>query len=449
MKLSFYGAAHQVTGSNYLITCEDHQYLVDCGLFQGTRIAEAQNFDDFRYHPGDIEAVFVTHAHLDHIGRLPKLWSSGFRGQVYATGATRDLTRLVLEDAVGLIEEEALRDGHEPLYTIGNVEAIMEHFEVLDYELATKVNNITAIFHDAGHILGSSTITIYGEGKEIVFSGDFGNPPMPILKPPYQVKKADVLVLESTYGGIVHEPPGSREKELRDAIFETIKNGGVLMIPAFAIERTQEILYELDHLVRHHHIPPVPIFLDAPLAAKATDVFKRYPEHWNQKAVVLKESGEDFFNFDGLQVTLTTEQSKEINRVPPPKVIIAGAGMMHGGRILHHAKRYLQDPKSTLLVVGYQAQGTMGRKLFDGARRVTIHGESVRVRARIKTIGAYSAHADEPGLIKWLAGFDQKPSQIFLTHGEIDKAEALKSAIAKKYPEIKVEIPSQGSEWEI
>lgn len=450
MTLTFHGAAQQVTGSNYEISIGDQTFLIDCGLFQGTRIAERQNYQPFPYNPSAMSAVLITHAHLDHIGRLPKLFVEGFRGPIYATAPTRELAHLVLEDAAGLIAEESERSGHEPLYTVAEVMGVMGLFRPVEYEQVIDIDRgVKAVFHDAGHILGSSTISFTAGDKTIVFSGDFGNTPVPILRPPTPVRVADTLILEATYGGITHETVGDRQRELRDAIVATIKSEGVLMIPAFAIERTQEILYEMDHLVRHHHIPPVPIFVDAPLAIKATEVFERYPEYWNKEAKILKESGEDFFHFEGLEITYTTSQSKEINNVPGPKVIIAGAGMMHGGRILHHAQRYLPDPKSTLLFVGYQAQGTLGRQLFDGAKRVKIHHEMVGVRARIKTIGAYSAHADQPQLLHWLEGFERKPSRLFLTHCELDKAEALKSAIAKRFPGISVEIPKEGSKWGI
>lgn len=450
MTLTFHGAARQVTGSSYEISFSDQYFLIDCGLFQGSRIAEHRNYEPFPYKPSNMSAVLVTHAHLDHIGRLPKLYAEGFRGSIYATAPTRDLAALVLEDAARLIADESQRNGHKPLYTMAEVMGAAGLFRPVEYErLVDLGEGVGAVFHDAGHILGSSTISFKAGGKTIVFSGDFGNKPVPILRSPIGLQVADILILEATYGGITHEPVRDRQRELRDAIVATIKSDGVLMIPTFAIERTQEILYELDHLVRHHHIPSIPIFIDAPLAIKATEVFERYPEYWNREAKILKDSGEDFFHFDGLEITYTTRQSKEINNIPGPKVIIAGAGMMHGGRILHHAQRYLPDPKSTLLFVGYQAKGTLGRQLFDGAKRVKIHAETVRVRARIKTIGGYSAHADQPQLLAWLEGFERKPSRLFLTHCELDKAEALRSAISRKYPEIKVEIPKQGSEWEI
>lgn len=428
MKLTFHGGAGQVTGANFLVSAGEARILVDCGLVQGGRFCEPHNCEPFPYEPASIAAVFVTHAHIDHTGRLPQLVKNGFKGTVYSTPPTRDFSELLLYDSEHVIRSELKREGLPPLYASEDVSALMERWEGVEYHQAVTVGPFTVTLYDAGHILGSSSIMVETEGKKIIFSGDLGNPPTPIIKPTEYVSGADYCVVESTYGNRVHEDFEQRKDLLEDAIEETVKAGGVLMIPAFAMERTQELLFELNGLVEQRRIPKVPIFIDSPLAIKLTAVYQKYQNYFNQEAWNLIKSGDALFNFPGLRMTLTTEQSKEINDVPSPKVIIAGSGMSQGGRILHHERRYLSDPTSAILFIGYQAAGSLGRRIFDGAPTVTIFGEEVPVRCRRLAIGSYSAHADQPKLLAWVRHM-RGLLRAFVVQGEEEASAALAQKI--------------------
>ena len=419
MRISFYGAAGEVTGSCYLVETGASRILVDCGMFQGSRFADERNHAAFPFDAATIEAVLVTHAHLDHTGRLPKLAAAGFRGRIITTAPTAALAKLILEDAVEVMQYEAEKNQGVALYQAVDVERVVSAFSPVAYGARVAVGpGVEAVFHDAGHILGSAFIELRAEGKSIIFSGDLGNREVPIVRDPEVLPTCDVLVMESTYGGHVHEDTQTRVKKLRAVIMETVKVGGVLLIPAFAIERIQEILYELHGLVQQKLLPPVPIFLDSPLAIKATAVFRAATHFYDQEASARVGAGEELFRFPGLTMTVTREQSRMINEARGPKVIIAGAGMMTGGRILHHARRYLKDSRSAILFVGYQAQRTLGRRILDGADYVFIYDERVPVRARVEKIGGYSAHADRTQLLAWVQSAPRRPDRIFLVHGE-------------------------------
>lgn len=422
MDLTFCGAAGQVTGSNYLLTSGRHKVLVDCGLFQGTSIADDENFKPFMYEPSEIEAVFITHAHLDHVGRLPKLYREGFRGKIYSTPATRDCAELILLDSEKLLCQAAMRHGHDEFCTEGSVEHVMKLWHPVEYGKELQHNEFFVTFIDAGHILGSSSIVVRAEGKSIVFSGDIGNWPAPIIMPTQLPPAVDYVVMESTYGNEVHQPLETRRDSLEEVIRETVHNGGVLMIPAFALERTQEILYFMNELFAEGRIPRVPVFLDSPLAIKLTSVYHKYRRYFNDAAREQIQDGDDIFNFPGLHLTLTAELSKAINDVPAPKIVIAGSGMSHGGRINHHQMRYLPDPNSTMLIIGYQAEGSLGRKIQDGARVVKIFGEEIEVNCQVRQITSYSAHADMPKLLQWVAPTKDTVKHVFLVHGETDRS---------------------------
>ncbi len=438
MKLTFCGGARAVTGSNYLLEVNKKKYLIECGLTQGSSFSELQNYQPFPYNAKEIEAVFITHAHLDHIGLLPKLVKKGFSGKIYSTLPTKDLADPMLKDAFKIMRYETERSKKEILYNLTDVNKTLSLFEGVTYGKKIEIDQqINVRFRDAGHVLGSAIIEIWAkeESKErkIVFSGDLGNPPTPLLRPTELIKKADYILIESTYGNRMHEDKKLRKELLENSIEETISSGGVLMIPSFALERTQEILYELNELVENHRIPPVPIFIDSPLAIKLTEVYKKYPEYYNNKAKYLIASGDEIFRFPGLKLTKTVEESKKINDVPAPKIIIAGSGMSNGGRILHHEKRYLFGSKNLLLIISYQSARSLGRRLFEGDKFVKIFNTPIHVRCKVKAIGGYSAHPDKKGLLSWIRGFHKPIKKIFVVHGEEAAALSLVNSIQDNF----------------
>ncbi len=453
MKITFYGGARSVTGANYMLTLQNFagqnlggrdtgstKFLIDCGLNQGTKYAEDLNYQNFKFKPEEIKYVFITHSHIDHIGRLPKLYKDGFRGKVFATTATKDLMEIALPDNMRQIQEEAKNAGHEPLFKQEDLEGLMSLAEGVNYGEPLKLDGITVIFHDAGHILGSAIIEVRWQEnnvqKSIWFSGDLGNPPTPLLRPTENIAGADYVVIESAYGDRTHEPRSESKNKLRARIIDVIKGGGVLMIPSFAIERTQELLFDLNDLFNEKLIPKVPVFIDSPLAIKMTAVYKKHPEYFNKEVKYLINSGDDVFNFPDLKMAATTEQSKAINDIPPPKIIIAGSGMSQGGRILHHELRYLSDPKNTILFVGYQADGSLGRKIQKGDKEVRILGQSVAVNCGVESISSYSAHADQRGLLAWVNTSQPKPKRVFVVQGEEEAARTLANLI---HDELRIE----------
>ncbi|MEK7546980.1 MAG: MBL fold metallo-hydrolase [Patescibacteria group bacterium] len=445
MNLIFYGGAKSVTGSNYLLESSNRKILIDCGMQQGSHFAERQNFEPFKYKPSEIEAVFITHAHIDHIGRLPKLLKDGFKGKVYSTAITKDFAELMLLDSEHILDKEAEREGRPPLYNTENIEELMKVWEGVEYHQPISVAGFSVKFFDAGHILGSAIVRVEAEGKTIIFSGDLGNSPAPIIQPTEKIDSADYCLIESTYGNRFHEGLGDRQRDLESAIENTVKDGGVLMIPAFALERTQDLLFHLNELFEKGRVPKVPVFIDSPLAIKLTAIYKKYESHFNKEILKLERAGDDIFNFPGLRFTLTTEQSKEINEVAPPKIIIAGSGMSNGGRILHHEQRYLSDPKSTILFVGYQTAGSLGRRILDGAKSVRIFGKEIPVRCRVREISAYSAHADQGQLLDWLKPMRLSLKKIFVVQGEEGSSEALAQKIRDNYA-LEAVVPEPGSQ---
>ncbi|MDP3954313.1 MAG: MBL fold metallo-hydrolase [bacterium] len=476
MKLTFYGGAGQVTGANYLLDFGDKKIIVECGLNQGSKFAEGQNYADFKYDPAKIDVICLTHSHMDHVGRVPKLYKDGFRGQILGTKATVDLMAAALPNSLSLIKDEAKQDGHEPLYGQEDVDGAIALSRGLAYhELVDIGNGISIQLHDAGHILGSSIIEIrWHENdalKRIYFSGDLGNPPTPFLKSTEFIRNADYIVVESAYGDRIHEDKGLRKEKLENVIENTVKDGGVLMIPSFAMERTQELLFELNELIDNKRIPKIPVFVDSPLAIKITEVYKKHDDLFNKEAAYLASSGDDIFNFPGLSLTKTTAQSKEINATPNPKIIIAGSGMSQGGRILHHERRYLPDPKSTILFIGYQVNGSLGRRILEGDKKVRIFGETIEVKCKVEAIGGYSAHADQPALLKWIKGaksylennasceFDNhvikpdgavnhKLKKVFIVQGEKEASETL-AGIIRDDIAIEAIVPEEGNTFEL
>jgi metallo-beta-lactamase family protein len=472
MRLTFHGGTGSVTGANYLLELttdnsgklitNDGKYknprytssvisykcLIDCGLHQEGHYAERVNFEPFPYNPREITDVFVTHAHIDHIGLLPKLVREGFRGVIHSTPPTRDFAEFLLLDSEHILGKEAEREHKPPLYTTADVEKVMEQWQGTPYHKEIECGGARAMFFDAGHVLGSSIVRIEAEGKTILFSGDLGNSPPPIIRSTEKLEAADYCVIESTYGDRVHENAGSRREMLEDAVEETVARGGTLMIPAFALERTQELLFHLHELFEQGRVPKAPVFLDSPLAIKLTEVYRKYESYYNHDMQRLVRSGDDFLNFPELHLTLTTEQSKEIAKVPPPKIIIAGSGMSHGGRILFHERLYLPDPQSAILCVGYQTKGSLGRAIMDGAAKVHIFGEEVSVRAKKLQIAGYSAHADQPQLLNWLRPLRRTLKKAFVVQGESGASEALTQKIRDELA-VDAVVPQKGESFEL
>jgi metallo-beta-lactamase family protein len=445
MKLTFCGANREVTGSCYHIETPSHRVVLDCGMFQGGKYAEDKNRLEFPFDPKAVDSVVVTHAHFDHIGRLPKLYKDGFRGTIWATEPTIDLAMISLRDSARLIQEEAERNHEEPLFTSEDVEPIQDMWKVASYHKEFQIGGgVSGFMADAGHILGSASVKLMGEGKSIVFSGDLGNTPVPLLRNAECLYGADVVVVESTYGNRVHESGVQRTNFLKEAIQKTIRQKGVLLIPAFALERTQELLFELNHLHATKQIPTLPIFLDSPMAIAATEIFRQSVDFFNPEAKQLVMKYGDLFSFPGLRYTVTGEESKHILKVPGPKIIIAGSGMMNGGRILHHLKNYLSNAKTTVLIVGFQVEGSLGRRLHQGEREVRIFGQEIKVKADVQSCGAFSGHADYPRLMHWMHCFSGKPPQkVFVTHGELNSALSFSQSVEEELS-ITSGVPSYG-----
>ena len=450
-KITFCGGAGSVTGACYLVEAGDSKILVDCGMIQGSRFSESLNNNPFPFDPKTIDAGIITHAHIDHTGRLPKLARDGFKGKIFATPPTLDFARALLLDSEHVIRMEAEREGRVPLYNIKDVERVFDFAEPVPYDQHTVLNdNISFFLRDAGHILGSAIIELFlkdGDEKiKIAFSGDLGNSPSPLVRDPFIVKDADYLLVESTYGNKLHPAEGARKDLLEDVIEETIAAGGVLMIPAFATERTQELLYELNELSENGRIPRVPVFIDSPLAIKITEIYKKYPQLYDSEAKELLKSGDEIFRFPGLRFTPGVEDSRSINAVHPPKIIIAGSGMSQGGRILYHEKLYLPDEKSTLLIIGYQVKGSLGRKLLDGEPTVKIHGAEVEVRARVVQIAGYSAHADQKQLLAWIDPMRHSLKKAFVVQGEAEASYVLAQVIADQMA-VSAVVPAEGESF--
>lgn len=424
MELLFCGANQEVTGSCYHLRTPHANVVVDCGSFQGGKYAEDKNWLEFPFDPASVDTVILTHAHFDHTGRLPKLFKEGFRGSIWCTEPTAKLAMIGLEDSVQLMSEEAERHGHAPLYTPSEVSPLAGLFRPVAYHQEVQIApGVLMTLVDAGHILGSASIRLESEGRTVAFSGDLGNSPVPLLRSTELLNGADTVVVESTYGDRVHETGQGRMEILRQAILQTVRTKGTLLIPAFALERTQELLYELHQLLISGSIPYIPVFLDSPMAIATTTVFEEHEDLFNLATQAQIRSTPQLFHFKGLTYTDTSEQSKAISNIKGAKIIIAGSGMMNGGRILHHLQNYLGIPTTILLIVGYQAEGSLGRQLQDGTKNIHIYGSPLTVRAEVRSFGAFSGHADYPRLMQWLHAFHSpRPGHVFVTHGELNAA---------------------------
>lgn len=460
-----------VTGSNFLVEGAGKKFLVDCGMYQGGDRDEMQNHEPFAYDVNEIDFMLLTHAHIDHSGRIPKLYKEGYRNPVITTKATRDLCSIMLPDS-GHIQEQEIewrnrkrkREGKEPLpplYTAQDGIDTMEIFKPVNYDEIIEIDpNIYVRFNDAGHMLGSAIIEIWvkEDGKETkaVFTGDLGNNDIPLLSSPTMIETADYLVMESTYGGRLHMRNDDKANLFLNIVSETLDKGGTVVIPSFAVGRTQEILYELNNLKdtqegedfkkKYATLMKAPVYVDSPLAISATEIFKENANLFDEETQAVIESGDNPLEFPGLQFTRTADESKALNEKNESSIIISASGMCEVGRIKHHLKHHLWDPNSTILFVGYQAPGTLGRRIVDGEKRVKIFGEEIAVNARIEYIEGYSGHADQEWLMNFVYSFITKPKHIFLVHGEPTGQEILKSKIVDEIG-LPVTIPEYGQTY--
>ncbi len=465
MKLAFLGAARQVTGSCYLLEAAGLRLLVDCGLHQ-ERPFLARNWDPFPVPPEDVDFILLTHAHLDHSGLIPRIVGAGFSGTVLTTAATADILSIALMDSAEIQEEDAAfkkkrhqkegRTGSHPvapLYTVEDVQMTMPLVEEVGYDETVRLNDgLSVRFRDAGHILGSAMVEIEvrenGSVRTLVFSGDIGQPDMPFVRDPSRFRAADYVVVESTYGDRDHEDPASVRDLLGAIIRETAAAGGNVVIPTFAIERAQDLMFHLSRLVHDGAVPRLPVYLDSPMAREVTQAFERHDEFFDEETRALFASGRNPFRFPGLTIVRTTEESKAVNAARGPAVIMAGSGMVTGGRIKHHLVQNIARPESTVLFVGYQARETLGRQILEGRPEVRILGRTLPVRARVTKISGFSAHADRRELDRWLDGFEKAPRRLFVTHGDADVAAGMGERV-RRARGWTVEVPDYLEVWDL
>jgi len=439
IKLSFLGAARNVTGSRYLVEANDVRFLVDCGLYQ-EREFRGRNWEPFLIPPDSIDAVLLTHAHLDHCGLLPKLVREGFDGHVYCTAATSEIAKIILMDSANIQQEDAefkrkrhQREGRRgpylevPLYTTDDAKDCFRLLSPIYYGEPVQIGDgVTATFHDAGHVLGSSMIKVTvsqdGEKRTLLFSGDVGRWNKPILRDPTLFDQADYVLVESTYGDRLHESQETISDELARVISSTVEAAGNILIPSFALERSQEVLYYLNELLIKDRIPHLVVFVDSPMALSVTEVFQHHTELFDKEMLALIRQGKSPFDFPGLTMVRTVDQSKAINYIAGSAMIIAGSGMCTGGRIKYHLVRNISRPESTILFVGYQAMGTLGREIVGGDKEVRILGQKYPVRAKVAQIHGFSAHADRDELFRWLSALQRPPRHLFIVHGEPEAA---------------------------
>lgn len=453
MKIRFMGATTSVTGSCHLITTDNHKFLLDCGLFQGNKETEALNTAEFDFDPSEIEFLVLSHAHIDHSGRIPLLVKRGFKGKIYCTDATADLLVVMLKDSASIQERETewknrknQRSGKplvEPLYTMKDAEEALKHVVPVMYDQLLELDeSVRIVFNDAGHILGSAIVELFitenDDVSKIVYSGDIGMRGRPILRDPTYIKKADYVIMEATYGNRIHENNSDSIERLIDIVLKTIRRGGNVIIPSFAVGRTQELIFEFNRFYEEHseykdELKDVKVYVDSPMAISATEVFRKNAQVFDDKTRDYILRGDHPLDFPNLIFSKTANESVSLNTNPNPKVIISSSGMCEAGRIKHHLKHNLWNPKSSIVFVGYQAKGTLGHSILKGDKRVTIFGEKIKIEAEIHNLEGFSGHADQNGLIQWLGGFKEQPKKIFIVHGEEDSkydfSEKVKSVI--------------------
>ncbi len=467
MKITFLGAANLVTGSNFLITTGKHKILLDCGLFQGGKETEKLNTIPFDYDPSEIDFLILSHAHIDHSGRIPKLVKEGFRGSIYCTRATSDLAEVLLKDSGHIHEMEAqwtnkkrLRKGLEeiePLYTVEDAENSLQYLEPVLYDQTTYINDSVRLrFQDAGHILGSSIVELWikenDQETKIVFSGDLGMKDRPLLRNPSYIEEADYLIMESTYGNRLHENVDTRASKLVDILLSTTRKGGTVVIPSFAVGRTQELIYELNKVYdgdsRIEELLNIPVYIDSPMAISATEIFRKHADVFDAETRDYILRGDNPLDFYNLHFTKKAEESKALNMSDEPKIIISASGMCDAGRIKHHLKHNLWKSNASVVFVGYQAEGTLGRYIRDGNKNVKVFGETIQVKAEIHSIEGFSGHADKEDLMDWLRGFKKLPKEVFVVHGEKESTAAFAEYI-KNELKVKTIVPNLNEEFDL
>jgi len=451
-KLACFGGVGSVTGANFMLTSENGEsYLIDCGLIQGGKEEEKNNYEPFPFEPSEIKALFVTHAHMDHIGRIPRLVEMGFSGDIYSTSATKEIAALMFDDAIKIMSYNYEKYGTLPLYEKEAVAKTMSLWKVFDYHKKYAVDELEIFLKNSGHILGSAMFVIGQNGgdRKIMFTGDLGNSPAPLLTDTEEIGDGiNYLVMESVYGDRNHDSKDERDRKLHSTIKRTLERGGTVLIPAFSLERTQVILYKINNMVEEHKIPSVPVYLDSPLAIKVTNVYKKYKDQFNQLVKEEIKGGDDIFDFPKLTLVKDVADSSVIHGIPGPKIIIAGSGMSAGGRIQSHEKKYLPDPQNTLILVGYQAVGTIGRQLIEGLKKIKIEDDYVSVKSEVVSVLGYSSHKDSDGLLNFVGTGAQKLERIFVAMGEPKSSLFLAQRIYDEY-DISALYPEKGKLYEI
>ena len=468
MIIQFFGAAQTVTGSMHFVEANGHRLLLDCGLSQGKRQEANKLNSEIPFNVESIDAVILSHAHLDHSGKLPFLVKNGFNNSIFSTSATRDLCSAMLRDSASLQEMDAKYVNKlnaekrlpfiKPLYTVQDVTTTLRLFQTVECRRPLEIlPGIRLTFRNAGHILGSASVTLdISEGRDknnvttLAFTGDLGRKGAAVVRDPEIIDRADVLITESTYGGRHHGPMSEAKEKLTRIVSETAHEGGLLIIPAFAVGRTQDVVYHLHELMESEQIPSMPVYVDSPLATNITEIFRQHPECYDEETEQLlrQDWGKDPFGFNMLRYTRSTEESKKLNNLRRPAIIISASGMCEGGRVLHHLRGNIGDPKTTILFVGFQAENTLGRKLLQGDKIARIYGEEFEVRAKIEEIDGYSAHADEGELMDFIAAIPNKPERVFVVHGEPDAANAMAAGLSKLGIK-NVIVPKRGDRFEV
>jgi metallo-beta-lactamase family protein len=464
MRLTFWGAARAVTGSMHLLEADGRRFLLDCGLFQGRRREALERNRSFPFSPPGIDGVILSHAHIDHSGNLPTLVSQGYRGPIYSTPATVDLCLAMLADSAFIQQKDAEfcnrrreyrrsigRDDSEcePLYTLEDAEQTFQQFRAVPMgERREVAPGVAYTTYEAGHMLGSTSLVVESGGVRLAFSGDVGRRDLPILRDPAAPRVADYLILESTYGARLHKPTADAAEKLAEVVSRTASRGGRIIVPCFAVGRTQQLVLLLHQLIRAHRIPSIPMYVDSPLAINATAVFRNHPECYDAQVREFLTQVEDPFGFHLLKYVREAEESKKLNNLRGPFIVLAASGMCEAGRVLHHLRNGIEDPRNTILLTGFQAENTLGRKILEGHSEVPVFGEPMRLRAEVAVLDELSGHADQRELIEWMRPLAPSLKKVFLVHGELDQAEGLAAAIRREYG-LPAEIPARGASAEL